>query len=309
VYVSADDESEVSWEYPPHHNGVPIGTSCRFHLYDAGMTGLYLSMLDSLSNLAEVIDRTDDAAELRDRYTTTSAAMNKWLWNETMGIYTNVRSRGDNGTSSRVSPFNFHSMISGAASVRQARSMVTTWLLTDDGFCLTAENEKAIDNDASNGVPENPQHSPSKKCNITVGMDAGQPAHQVAPPRSNVTADQCCAACAANEACEVFALQPSQPDIVGKYRFCWFLKDVRTMHNNGDRAIGIMRGKRPHVGPPPKPHLGCKFGVPSIAHNNTGYDDQSYWRGRSWYELCLHSANNWLQSISQQPIIYHALVT
>ena len=276
------------------------------------MTGLYLSMLDSLSNLAEVIDRTDDAAELRDRYTTTSAAMNKWLWNETMGIYTNVRSRGDNGTSSRVSPFNFHSMISGAASVRHARSMVTRWLLTDDGFCLTAENEKAIDSDAFNGVPENPdgdgQHSPSKKCNISVGMDAGQPAHQVAPPRPNVTADQCCAACAANEACEVFALQPSQPDIVGKYRFCWFLKDVRTMHNNRDRAIGIIRGKRPRVGPtpapaPPKPHLGCKFGVPSIAHNDTGYDDQSYWRGRSWYELCLHSANRCGASHTSTPCV------
>ena len=48
---------------------VPIGTSCRIHLYDAGMTGLYLSMLDSLASLAAVVNRTGDAAELRQRHT------------------------------------------------------------------------------------------------------------------------------------------------------------------------------------------------------------------------------------------------
>ena len=58
--------------------------------------------------------------------------------------------------------------------------------------------------------------------------------------------------------------------------------------------MGIVRGAIPRVGPPPPPargppnpkqHLGCRFGVPSIAHNDTGYDDQSYWRGRSWCVL------------------------
>jgi|EP01043_Picozoa_sp_COSAG02_P021066 hypothetical protein len=300
------DESEVSWEYPPRHNGVPIGTSCRFHLYDAGMTGLYLSMLDSLSKLAEVIERNDDAAELRARYNATAAALNKWLWNETMGIYTNVRSRGDNGTSARVSPFNFHAMISGAASVSQARTMVTKWLLTDDGFCLTADNENAFDKDALAGMRAataedrdvDGTNMARKNCSVTIGMDAGQPAKQVAPPRSAVTAETCCAACTANKACDVFALQPGQPDVTGKYQYCWLLKDVRTMHQNPDRVMGIVRGKRPHVDPPPpsppptpKKHLGCKFGVPSIAHNDTGYDDQSYWRGRSWYAMHLKSSH------------------
>lgn len=296
----ADDETEVTWEYPSH-KGVPVGTSCRFHLYDAGMTGLYLSMLDSLSNLAEVIDRKDDAAELRDRHTTTSAALNKWLWNESMAMYTNIRSRGDNGTSTRVSPFNFHAMLSGAASVSQARAMVTNWLLTDDGFCLTADNENSFDNDALAGMRTASAEAASlssKSCNVTVGMDAGQPAQQVAPPRTAVTAEECCAACTANAACEVFALEPSQPDTAGKYQFCWLLKNVRTMHHNSQRAMGIIRGHIPHVGPPPPPtpappkkHLGCKFGVPSIAHNDTGYDDQSYWRGRSWCAMhasCCH---------------------
>jgi hypothetical protein len=50
-------------------------------------------MLDSLSNLATEIGRTQDATELRARHTQTSDDLNKWLWNDTMGIYTNVRSK------------------------------------------------------------------------------------------------------------------------------------------------------------------------------------------------------------------------
>ena len=46
--------------------------------------------------------------------------LNRWLWNESMGVYANVQSRGANRTSPRVSPFNFHPMITGAASVSQA---------------------------------------------------------------------------------------------------------------------------------------------------------------------------------------------
>ena len=176
--------------------------------------------------------------------------------------------------------------------------MATKWLLTDDGFCLTADNENTLDSDALAGMRMATAEQSgmgrtnisSIICNVTTGMDAGQPAKQVAPQRSAVTAEECCAACTANAACDVFALEPSQPDAAGKYQYCWLLKDVRTMHHNPARAIGIVRGEMPHVGPPPSPppppppkkHLGCKFGVPSIAHNDTGYDDQSYWRGRSW---------------------------
>ena len=65
------------------------GISCRFHFYDAGMTGLYLSMLDSLSNLAGDIGRTKDATELRARHTDVAAKLNKWLWNQTLGVFTN----------------------------------------------------------------------------------------------------------------------------------------------------------------------------------------------------------------------------
>ena len=36
-------------------------------------------------------------------------------------------------------------------------------------------------------------------------------------------------------------------------------------------------------GAAPKPgRLGCKYGLPSISHNDSAYKDQVYWRGRTW---------------------------
>jgi hypothetical protein len=61
-----------------------------------------------------------------------------------MKLTLRLAGRGDNGTSARISPFNFHPMISGAASVAQATAMVEKWLLTEEGFCLTAENEATL---------------------------------------------------------------------------------------------------------------------------------------------------------------------
>ena len=268
------DDTEVNWDYPPRHAGVPVGTSCRFHFYDAGMTGLYLSMLDSLANLAAEIDRPADASELRARHTKTAAALNTWLWNETMGIYANRRSRGDNGTSGRVSPFNFHPMISGAASEEQAREMAARWLLSDDGFCLTEANDEPTGH--GKGAETN-RTACGGGCDVRAGMDAAQPAKQVAAPKSHTTAAECCAACKALAACEVFVLS-GQPK-GGVYENCWLLADVDEMHANPERTLGCVRGGEPSKG---SAKMGCKFGVPSIAHSQFGYTDQSYWRGRTW---------------------------
>jgi hypothetical protein len=87
-----------------------------------------MSMLDSLSNLANVINRTAVATELRDRHTSMASNINAALWNETMGMYTNKRSRGDNGTSDRISPFNFHPMISGAVRCSGVSTRMIHWM-------------------------------------------------------------------------------------------------------------------------------------------------------------------------------------
>ena len=114
------DPSEVQWPYGKA-SSLPVGTSCRYHFYDVGMTGLYLSMLDSLSNLALVIGRNDTWSELQDRHSVLAAKTNQLLWDETLGIYANKQSRGTNRTSPRISPFNLHPMITGVASEAQVR--------------------------------------------------------------------------------------------------------------------------------------------------------------------------------------------
>merc|ERR1711920_633315 len=99
------------------------------------MTGLYLSMLDSLAFLAEKIGRDADSKDLRHRHDAMAAALNALLWNEELGVYTNRHSETQAWVA-RISPFNFHPMLTGVASEAQARRMASEWLLNETGFCL-----------------------------------------------------------------------------------------------------------------------------------------------------------------------------
>ena len=67
------------------------------------------------------------------------------------------------------------------------------------------------------------------------------------------------------------------------------LKDVTTVVSTSGRAFGCVKGTAPKPAPrptpappPPRKHLGCKYGLPSISHNDSAYGDQDYWRGRTW---------------------------
>ena len=138
---------------------------------------------------------------------------------ETMGIYTNVQSRGDNVTSTRVSPFNFHAMISGAASVTQAKTMASKWLLQDEGFCLT-ENDSSTDTADSRDTSwfyENettPTRMTCTECSYVSGIDAHQPAKQVGPSTGPASIVTCCAACKANPLCENFVSETRRCSLI-----------------------------------------------------------------------------------------------
>lgn len=135
-----------------------MGQTCKYPIYDVGMTGLYLSMCQSLADLAEeVMNRTDVAKDLRSRWDTTSAAMQTLMWSEEHGIFLN---RLFNGTlSTRVSPFNFHPMISGVATVDQAKRMATDWLMNDKGFCLSnPEADDVVEEGATASYASNHSH-------------------------------------------------------------------------------------------------------------------------------------------------------
>ena len=140
----------------PMYDGIEVikagmGETCKYPIYDVGMTGLYMSMCDSLAELAEdVLDRPDVAADLRARLNTTATATQKLMWSEEEGMFLNRHFNGS--LSKRVSPFNFHPMIAGVATVEQARRMATEWLMDDEGFCLPKKAVVVADVDAGAGA-------------------------------------------------------------------------------------------------------------------------------------------------------------
>ena len=152
----------------PMYDGVDVvrvdaPNACLLPLADVGMTGLYLSTLDSLAQLAEALNRTVLASELRARHAAMAMSVNELLWDDAQSVYAN---RFLNGTfSQRISPFNFHVMLSGAATVERVDAMVSKWLLTDEGFCLTDKSKtKSSTYTAGGGVGAAAAASASMPC-------------------------------------------------------------------------------------------------------------------------------------------------
>jgi hypothetical protein len=88
-----------------------------------------------MAELADIINKPDDVAYFQQLGNVTAKAANALMWNESAGIYQNLLFTGE--LSSRVSPFNFHMMMSGSATEAQATVMATKWLMSAEGFCLT----------------------------------------------------------------------------------------------------------------------------------------------------------------------------
>jgi hypothetical protein len=73
------DTSEVQWDYPDDPSKtVPIGTSCRMHLYDVGMSGLYVVVAPSLEAVL-FYSRYDGGACVPLHHTFRSVCFNQLL--------------------------------------------------------------------------------------------------------------------------------------------------------------------------------------------------------------------------------------
>ena len=109
-------------------------------LYDAGLTGLFLSEAAALISMAGVIGGKEEVvALLQSRFNATATAMNAHLWNETRGFYNNVL--WDGTPSVHLSPTSYYPLMSGPASgavpKERAQAMVAT-LASPLGMCLNA---------------------------------------------------------------------------------------------------------------------------------------------------------------------------
>ena len=112
---------ESGLDNSPMYDDVPFNiVTNRLEMEDVGLTGLYILDCRSLMELAAVIGRTGDMAELQERMDKACMGL-EGLWDEEFGFYCNRRT--DTGDfSHRISPTNFYALFAPAVPVeRQIR--------------------------------------------------------------------------------------------------------------------------------------------------------------------------------------------
>ena len=124
---------ETGLDNSPMYEGVPFDTvRHQMALADVGLMSLYVADCNYLALLADVLNKSADAKELRDRSAKYTASLQK-LWNEEKGMFLNKRT--DNGEwSFRLSPTLFYPLIGKAATPQQAERMVREHLLNEKEF-------------------------------------------------------------------------------------------------------------------------------------------------------------------------------
>ena len=124
---------ESGLDNSPMYDQVPFDTvTHRMALADVGLTSLYVADCKALAELADIVGRTREAKELRQRAGVFSKSLQK-LWNEEKGIFLNKRT--DTGTwNYRLAPPLFYPLLAGVATPAQANRMVRGHLLNPDEF-------------------------------------------------------------------------------------------------------------------------------------------------------------------------------
>jgi hypothetical protein len=99
---------------------------------DVGLMSLYIADCDALAEIANTLEKTAEAKELRDRGARYRAKLGT-LWDERAGIFLN-KDLHSGQASPRLSPTNFYPMLAHAATAAQARTMMEKHLLNEQEF-------------------------------------------------------------------------------------------------------------------------------------------------------------------------------
>jgi hypothetical protein len=94
------------------------------------------------------------------------------MWSDEHGMYLNVLFTGQQ--SARVSPFNFHPMLTGVASPAQAARMADEWLLNSTRFCLTKPSSSSSPASSGDVVPGDVRATGDQHPNTLPPMLPGQ---------------------------------------------------------------------------------------------------------------------------------------
>jgi putative isomerase len=137
-----DDGSQGTWQgaifesgldNSPMYDGTTYNRETHLVEYaDVGLMSLYVADCDALARIADVLGKTDEAKELRERSAKYAAKL-KTMWNEQAGMFLNINLHTGQ-VNHRLSPTNFYPMMAQAATAEQAKTMVEKHLLNTNEF-------------------------------------------------------------------------------------------------------------------------------------------------------------------------------
>ena len=114
---------ESGLDNSPMYDDIPFDSAThQLALADVGLNGLYLMDCRALAAMAEVLGKTAETQELRERIDAFSSKL-QTLWDEESGIFLNRRT-ATGEASHRISPTNFYPLTGGAATPAQAERMI-----------------------------------------------------------------------------------------------------------------------------------------------------------------------------------------
>lgn len=126
IYESGLDNS-------PMYDGAAY--DAKLHLMeiaDVGLMSMYIADCDALAQIADALEKPNEAKELRDRGARYRASL-ATLWSEPDGIFLNKEMRTGQ-LSHRLSPTNFYPLMARAATPEQAHTMIEKHLLNPEEF-------------------------------------------------------------------------------------------------------------------------------------------------------------------------------
>lgn len=124
---------ESGLDNSPMYDAIPFNKQThQMQLADVGLMSLYSADCNYLALLAEILNKKNDANELKGRAAKYNSSL-QTLWNDEKGMFLNKRT-DTHEWSYRLSPTLFYPLLAKAATVTQAERMVKEHLLNENEF-------------------------------------------------------------------------------------------------------------------------------------------------------------------------------
>ena len=146
---------ESGLDNSPMYDGEFFQTNCstdgpnlvgQMTLYDVGMASMFSADARALSYLAKNVLKDDELAEkLEQRASAQSDLIQKHLWKDDDGVFTNLFWNGS--FYPRRSPTSFYALMARASSDENAERMIQDWLLSPKHFCIAPDGDFANNTD------------------------------------------------------------------------------------------------------------------------------------------------------------------